>query len=141
MTAKSTTTTSGDGERRAQQGYIPQYDLAARILYSALSDGSLDWVGLADRKAGSFDDLVIGKANGTIHGYQLKTSAEPKKFRIKTLLIGGERLLRRLIEFRTNLRSDYPDALIEICYATDDFPDAVAQKRSPEKIGPGGQGG
>lgn len=50
----------GERERRAQRGYVPQYDLAARVIYEALAAGRLQWIGLADRGAGAFDDVVLG---------------------------------------------------------------------------------
>ena len=36
---------SGEGERRAQRGYVPQYQLAARVIYQALASNELKWVG------------------------------------------------------------------------------------------------
>ena len=43
----------GEGERRAQRGYVPQYDSAAAAIYAALKRDDLTWVGLADRGAGA----------------------------------------------------------------------------------------
>ena len=64
---------SGEGERRAMRGYVPQWKLAARLVYAGLASGSLRWIGLADPSAGSFDDIVLGYGDHVV-GYQLKTS-------------------------------------------------------------------
>jgi hypothetical protein len=42
------------------RGYVPQWKLAARLIYAGLASGILRWVGLADTSAGSFDDVVLG---------------------------------------------------------------------------------
>jgi hypothetical protein len=49
--------TSGDGERAAILGYYPQYVIAADLIYSALLDGSLESVRVADPNAGAVDDI------------------------------------------------------------------------------------
>lgn len=109
----------GDGERRAQQGYVPQYDLGARIIYEALASGHLLWIGVADRGAGAFDDIVLGLTD-RITAYQVKTSRDPKPFSIRTILLGAEGLLGRMIDARRRLTMDYPNTLIETIYACDD---------------------
>jgi hypothetical protein len=32
---------AGEGERRAQRGYVPQYDFAASLIYEGLASGRL----------------------------------------------------------------------------------------------------
>jgi hypothetical protein len=82
----------GEGERRAQRGYVGQYDLGAHLLYESLTSGTLMWVGLADRGAGRFDDIVLGRRDKTV-AYQVKTSRDPEPFSLATLLFGSENLL------------------------------------------------
>jgi hypothetical protein len=114
-------TPSGEGERRAQRGYVPQYDLGARLIYEAMAAGRLRWVGVADRDAGAFDDIVLGLGD-RIAAYQVKTSAAPEPFSIKTLLLGAAGLLSRMLESRRKLRAVHPNALVETSYACDDYP-------------------
>ena len=111
----------GEGERRAQRGYVPQYDLAARVIYEALAAGQLRWVGLADRGAGSFDDIVLG-LHDRIAAYQVKTSRDPESFCIKTVLLGTDNLLGKMLESRSKLSVTQPSATIETVYICDDYP-------------------
>ena len=39
----------GEGERRAQRGYVPQYDMGARLIYKELASGRLRWIGRSER--------------------------------------------------------------------------------------------
>lgn len=115
------TVPSGEGERRAQRGFVPQYDLGARLIHEALAAGNLLWVGLADRSAGAFDDIVLGLRD-QIAAYQIKTSRDPEPFSIKTLLLGAADLLSRMLESWRKLRSDHPNTQVELTYACDDYP-------------------
>jgi hypothetical protein len=111
----------GEGERRAQRGYVPQYDLAARVVYEALAAGRLRWIGVADRGAGAFDDIVLG-LNGRIVAHQVKTSRDPEPFTIKTVLLGADGLWHLMLETRRKLCAEHPDMPIEIVYTCDDYP-------------------
>ncbi len=53
-------TPSGEGERRAQRGYQQQYAASAPFVYSGLKNDELEWVGVADRKAGYLMILFSG---------------------------------------------------------------------------------
>jgi len=64
-------TNSGDGERTAMLGYVPQYEIAASLIYEALLDGSLEWFRVADPEAGSLDDILIA-TTGRLDAYQVK---------------------------------------------------------------------
>lgn len=111
----------GEGERRAQRGYVAQYDLGARVVHQALAAGLLRWVGLADRGAADFDDVVL-RLHDRIAAYQVKTSRDPRPFSIRTILLGAENLLGRMLESRRKLSDEHPDALIETIYACDNYP-------------------
>src|SRR5260221_248017 len=76
---------AGQGERNATGGLIRQWNLAARLIYEAIASGRLAWVGLADRGAGQFDDVVLGLTDGTILAHQVKTSQHPEPFYIETM--------------------------------------------------------
>ena len=62
---------SGDGERTAMLGYVPQYEIAAGLIYEALLDGTLEWFRVADPDAGSLDDILIA-TTGKLDAYQVK---------------------------------------------------------------------
>ncbi|CAN7588263.1 hypothetical protein [Variovorax paradoxus] len=85
-----------EGERRAVRGYVAQYGKAGAAIYSELERGEMQWVGLADRKAGIADDLVLG-FDGLVVGHQFKTSKFPAPFTVTTLLTGADGLLKPLI--------------------------------------------
>lgn len=110
-------TPPAEGERRAQRGYVRQYQSAA----AALDRGDLLWVGLADRAAGIADDVVLGFA-GHVIGHQFKTSQFPGRFTLRTLLMGANGLLKPLAGAWQSLKSANPDATIEIRLVTNDFP-------------------
>jgi hypothetical protein len=130
---KLTTDAPAEGERRAQRGYVSQYDLAARVIYQALAAGRLQWIGVADRSAGAFDDLVLGLRDRIV-AYQIKSSRDPGSFSIRTILLGGGGLLDRMLESRRKLCARHPDVLIETVYVCDDYP------RTNDTINAGGQG-
>jgi hypothetical protein len=111
----------GEGERRAQRGYVPQYDLGAQVIYEALASGRLLWVGVADRGAGSFDDVVLGLRDSIV-AYQVKTSRDPENFSIHTLLLGADSLLTRMVEARRQIAATDPESIIETVYICDDYP-------------------
>src|SRR5882672_7576016 len=96
----------GEGERRAMRGYVPQYDLAARLIYKELAAGRLRWVGLADRTAGAFDDVVLGLHDRVV-GHQVKTRRDPEPFSMRTLLLGAEGLLMRMVNAWRTLRTQF----------------------------------
>ncbi len=64
---------SGAGERKAMGGYVPQYAIAAELILSALRDRTLRWIRVADPKAGSVDDIIIGREE-RVDAYQVKWS-------------------------------------------------------------------
>jgi hypothetical protein len=86
----------GEGERRAIRGFAAQYSEAALLIYQHMCSGELNWVGLADRTAASFDDVVLGLKN-RIHGYQIKSKLDPEAFTFSTLLLGADDLLKKLV--------------------------------------------
>ncbi|WP_298325383.1 ATP-binding protein [Asticcacaulis sp.] len=119
---------SGEGERRAMGGYVPQYAMGARLLYQAIASGTLRWVGLADRGAGAFDDIVLG-LEAQVVAYQLKTSQHPEEFGLRTLLLGEAGLWEKIVDSWLRLTSQHHNIPVEVVYATDDVP------RSHDRIG------
>lgn len=113
----------GEGERRAQRGYVRQYQSAAAAIYAALVRDDLIWVGLADRDAGAADDVVLGLP-GRVVGHQFKASKFSQPFRLKTLLIGTDGLLPPLAFAWQRLKNSFPDEAVEIRLVTNDYPSA-----------------
>ena len=111
----------GEGERRAQRGYVPQYDAAAAAIYASLERDDLIWVGLADRGAGIADDVVLGLPDRVI-GHQFKTSFFPAPFRLDTLLHGADGLFKPLVSAWKRLKESCPDKIVEIRLVTNDIP-------------------
>lgn len=112
---------AGEGERRAVRGFVRQWDLSARLLYEAIAAGRLAWVGLADRGAGQFDDLVLGMTDGNVVAHQVKTSQNPDTFSLDTLMLGAPALLARQLAARTQLAARGA-TVIQTVLATDDIP-------------------
>ncbi|MBL8559445.1 MAG: ATP-binding protein [Hyphomonadaceae bacterium] len=119
MTGQTKPIPPGEGERRAQRGYVPQYDLAAHLIYFAMAAGRLRWIGVADRGAGSFDDIVLGLADRT-KAYQVKSSGTPEPFTVSTALTGAAKILARMIDARAKLAPI--GGVIETIFVTDDYP-------------------
>ncbi len=112
----------GEGERRALSGYVPQWEFASRLVYESLAAGTLRWIGLADPKAGIFDDILLG-SEGRVTGYQVKCTKKPETFRLRTLLLGAADLWSSVVDAWQKLRKQHPDCTIELVYATDNFLD------------------
>ena len=112
----------GEGERRAIRGYVPQYDLAGRLIYEGIASGELRWISLADPLAGKFDDVVLG-FEGLVVGYQVKTRRDPDKFRLNTLLFGAENLWVAMVDAWKRLHLGRINVHVELRYATNNYPD------------------
>jgi hypothetical protein len=119
MPGQTKPTPPGEGERRAQRGYVPQYDLAAHLIYLAMAAGKLRWIGVADRGAGSFDDIVLGLTDRT-QAYQVKASGTPEPFTVSTVHTGAATILARMIDARSKLAPI--GGVIETIFVTDDYP-------------------
>jgi len=116
-----TTTPPGEGERRAQRGYVRQYQAAAAIIWDALDRDELVWVGLADRRAGIADDVVLG-FRGRVVGHQFKTSKYAGTFTLRTLFLGAGGLFEALIQSWRQLTEDFPEETVEVRLVTSDYP-------------------
>src|ERR1700683_387994 len=127
---KKQTVPSGEGERRAMRGYIPQYDLAARLIYEAITSGRLRWIRLADPRAGKFDDIVLGFEQSVL-AYQVKSSRDPDKFRLETLLLGAKGWWTAIVDAWKTRQVEYADLNLQLRYATDDYPDTRDRLEAP----------
>lgn len=119
-------TPSGEGERRAQRGFGPQYRMAASLIYDQLAAGQLRWIGVAHREAGKFDDLVLGLRDRVI-GLQVKTSQSPSPFRLADLLLGAEKLWPSIVVGLERMATLDPPRPAAVIYACDDPPSVKDQ--------------
>ncbi|CBA17086.1 hypothetical protein XACN24_12765 [Xanthomonas albilineans] len=103
------------------RGYTRQYAAAAAAIYHGLHHGDLRWVGLADRRAGIADDVVLGYEEEVI-GHQFKSSRDPGPFRIATLLNGPSGLLPGLVHAWQDLKTSCPDMRIRLRVVVADTP-------------------
>jgi hypothetical protein len=127
-------TASGEGERRAMRGYVSQYAIAARVIYERICSGELNWVGLADRSAASFDDVVLGLHDRVI-AYQIKSKRDPDALSFDTVLLGADNLLQKLVVAWQKLRSEHAGCTIELMFLTADIPrraDTLAESGQPK---------
>lgn len=116
------------------RGYVSQYAIAARAIYERICSGELTWVGLADRSAASFDDVVLGLPDRII-AYQIKSKRDPDAFSFDTVLLGADGLLQKLVVAWQKLRSEHTRCEIELIFLTADFPrptDTLAEKERPK---------
>lgn len=113
----------GEGERAARRGYVHQDRSSARLIYAALLDRSLRWIGLADRKAGVADDLVLGLTD-TIVAHQFKRSEQPSAVGVTALLLGKEKEIARLAASYEVLRMQFPEVPIRLRFLSNDYPAA-----------------
>jgi hypothetical protein len=113
-----------EGERRAISGYAGQYGVAASIVLNNLRDDTLEWVRLADPKAGRVDDLQIG-SQARVDAYQVKWSAYAGAFTLNDLIKGSggdPSLIRQLADGWTSLRAQYPGRRVVVHLITNDIP-------------------
>ncbi len=114
-------TNSGDGERTAMLGYVPQYEIAASLIYEALLDGSLEWFRVADPEAGSLDDILIATI-GRLDAYQVKWAEYTGAIsyadfvRDSTTKKGEEKLslFRQLTEGWEHLNEHYKERTVKV---------------------------
>jgi hypothetical protein len=111
----------GEGERAARRGYVHQDRSSARLLYEAIADRSLCWIGLADRSAGVADDLVLGLADAIV-AHQFKRSARPTGIGLTALLLGTGCAIAELAASYLVLRRQFPGLSVRLRYLTNDYP-------------------
>jgi len=86
-------------------GYVPQYKVAAELIYNALVDGTFEWARIADPEAGRVDDIQIAKP-GRLDAYQVKWSETVQNVTFQNLIAEEKKgkakakpsLLRQLAE-------------------------------------------
>jgi len=101
---------------------VPQYQTAAMLIYEGIASDDLQWIGIADRSAGTFNDIVLGYRDKAI-AYQMKSTAGPEMFSLRTLLLGAENVLKKIGASRKKLEESlFPCANIHTVFITDKMP-------------------
>src|SRR6202008_986897 len=119
------------GERDAITGYYPQYRISAAHVIRALRDDTLQWIAVADPKAGREDDFQIGsdqrvnafQFKGTRHGgpftfFDLTKPVESTPSLIEQLADGWRRLriqhshLRIVVHLITSQHQSTSDSVL-----------------------------
>ena len=110
-----------EGERASRRGYRHQDRASARLVYAALAERRLRWIGLADRGAGDVDDLVLGLSDEIV-AHQFKKSLQPSGFGIQGLLLGAGREIASLATAYGALVARHAGTPVRIRYFTNDYP-------------------
>lgn len=110
---------SGTGERAARMGLNYQDRAAARLIYDALLARNILWVGLADRSAGMFDDVVLG-LNDRTDAYQFKRASNPASIGLQGLLLGKDNRIAKLADAFNQLCEDSEGRPVNIHYITNE---------------------
>jgi hypothetical protein len=114
----------GEGERRAASGYRPQYLVGAGIILRALNSGDLEWIRVADPKAGHVDDLQLA-TTARIDGYQVKWSQYGGTITLSDLVNGTDEepaLMTQLASGWRTLQALYPHRRVVVHLVTNKYP-------------------
>src|SRR5712691_3838018 len=122
-----------EGERRAIGGYYPQYRIAACLTLRSLREESLQWIRIADPKAGRVDDFQIG-SQSRIDAFQVKWSQSPGTFTFGELTKASDNtpaLIAQLADGWKRLRAAYPGSRIVVHLVTNDIASPSPSQRMP----------
>ena len=120
----ATTRAPAWGERDAVTGYYPQYRMSAARVIRALRDDTLQWIAVADPKAGRVDDFQIGSGQ-RVDGFQFKWKRYGGAFKFSDLT--GETnskpsLIEQLADGWLRLNALYPGQRIVVHLVTNQHP-------------------
>ena len=114
------TVAPGEGERRAIGGYYTQYLTSASLILRELRGGDLQWIRIADPKAGRVDDLLIGSP-GRVDAYQVKSARYARSFTFRDLTVpqsGAPSLIRQLAQGWLILKQRYGQSRVVVHLVT-----------------------
>ena len=113
-----------EGERAAISGYRNQHKLSAEIILRALRHDTLEWIRVADPKAGRVDDCQYGSP-GSVDVYQVKWSRESGNFPYSALTKSSSdkpSLIRELADGWMRLRKNHPRHRVFVHLLTNKMP-------------------
>ena len=114
------TVAPGEGERRAIGGYHAQYLTSASLVLRDLRRGRLQWIRIADPKAGRVDDLLIGSP-GRVDAYQVKSTQHGRPFTFRDLTVpqsGAPSLIQQLAQGWLTLKQRYGQSRVVVHLVT-----------------------
>ena len=113
-------TKAGDGERSAMLGYVPQYEIAADLIYDKLLDGTLEWIKVADPEAKTLDDIQIA-SEGALNAYQVKWAEFSNTISYADFIRDDKKsdnikpsLFKQLVEGWSEFKEKYPERNIHV---------------------------
>src|SRR6185295_4365 len=112
------------GERDAITGYYPQYRISAAQVIRALRDDTLQWIAVADPKAGRVDDFQIG-SDQRVDGFQFKWARHggPFTFSDLTKHVGSTpSLIEQLADGWRRLSTQHPQHRVVVHLITNQHP-------------------
>jgi hypothetical protein len=112
------------GERDAITGYYPQYRISAAHVIRALRDDMLQWIAVADPKAGRVDDFQIG-SDQRVDAFQFKWTRHGGPFTFSDLTKQVEStpgLIEQLADGWRRLSIEYPHHRIVVHLITNQHP-------------------
>jgi hypothetical protein len=134
-TPNTAKTAPADGERRALRNLSAQYQVAAKLIYTSLLDGELEWIRLVDPDAERLDDIVIGRP-GRVDAYQVKWSEYRGQITFHRLVtptkVSGKPYpapFTLLAEGWRALSGVYPDRAVHAHFLTHDAPSSNDGKK------------
>ena len=122
-----------EGERRAISGYHHQYRTSAWLILRRLLSGRLEWIRVADPKAGRVDDLQIG-CPGRIDAYQVKSGQYGGFFTFRDLTTpqnGAPPLITQLAQGWQTLGRQNPGSRIVVHLITNESASASSTASIP----------
>ena len=114
------TVAPGEGERRAIGGYHAQYLTSASLILRDLRHGHLQWIRVADPKAGRVDDLLIGSP-GRVDAYQVKSAQHGRPLTFRDLTFpqsGAPSLIQQLAQGWLTLKQRYGHSRVVVHLVT-----------------------
>jgi len=126
-------TAPAEGERNAVVGYIGQYELAATRTLTALREGTLVAVRLADVKAGQIDDFQM-QLTDRVDAHQVKWSLHPGSIGYAEFVSDAEdrtRYVRQLAEGWERLTALHRPRRVVVYFVTNDFPSSGTSRSIP----------
>ena len=114
------TVAPGEGERRAIGGYHAQYLTSASLILRDIRHGRLQWIRVADPKAGRVDDLLIGSP-GRVDAYQVKSAQYGRAFTFRDLTVpqsGAPSLIQQLAQGWRTLKQRYGQSRVVVHLVT-----------------------
>ncbi|PHR00374.1 MAG: hypothetical protein COB29_15835, partial [Sulfitobacter sp.] len=117
-------TNPADGERRAIRAYGAQYRVAAKLIYDALLNGTLEWIKIADPEAGRVDDIQIA-THGKLDAYQVKWNDFAKAVTYNEIISdttdGNPNLIAQLADGWCRLKELHNDRNVYVHLTTNDY--------------------